>query len=174
MLDRRQFALTALAAAIPLRLYAGAPGFAFPSIDGGKIDLADWRGKPVLVVNTASRCAYTPQYDALQALHERYEGRALVLAVPSQDFGGQEFASEVEVKAFCEVNFDLTLPMTEITTVRGGGAHPFYAWAAAQGVQPRWNFHKILLDGNGRIAGDFASGVRPDDPALISAIDRLL
>jgi len=126
------------------------------------------------VVNTASMCSYTPQYDALQALADRYAGRAHVLAVPSEDFGGQEFGSEAEVKEFCEVNFGLTLPMTEITTVRGGRAHPFYAWAAEQGVVPRWNFHKILLDGSGRIAGEFASSVRPDSPKLTGALEDLL
>ena len=134
MPHRRQIlALLAALAAAP-RVAAMDDGFSFASIDGGRIELADWRGKPVLVVNTASMCAYTPQYDALQALHDELGDRALILAVPSDDFGGQEYGTEAEVKEFCEINFDLTLPMTEITRVRGTDAHPFYAWAAAQGV----------------------------------------
>ena len=96
-----------------------------------------------------------------------------MLAVPSDDFG-QDLDDATAVKEFCEVNFSLTLPMTEITHVRGPGAHPFYAWAAAQGVQPLWNFHKILLDGEGRIVADFASPVSPDSPRLTDAIDALL
>ncbi|NNU80620.1 glutathione peroxidase [Halovulum dunhuangense] len=149
-------------------------GFRFSSIDGGQIDLTAHRGKPVLVVNTASRCGFTDQYDGLQALHEGFGGRVLVLAVPSDDFGGQELATGAEVKEFCEVNFGLTLPMTEITRVRGGDAHPFYRWAAEQGVTPRWNFHKILLDGEGRIVGDFPSSVRPESAQLSGAIEALL
>ena len=174
MPHRRQIlALLAALAAAP-RVAAMDDGFSFASIDGGRIELADWRGKPVLVVNTASMCAYTPQYDALQALHDELGDRALILAVPSDDFGGQEYGTEAEVKEFCEVNFDLTLPMTEITRVRGTDAHPFYAWAAAQGVAPRWNFHKILLDGQGRIVAEFPSSVRPTDTALRNALDQLI
>lgn len=174
MITRRELCTAlALLPASPA-LSADAPSFRFASIDGGDIELADWRGKPVLVVNTASMCAFTPQYDALQALHERLGDKALVLAVPSDDFGGQELGSEAEVKEFCEANFGLTLPMTEITRVRGRDAHPFYRWAADQGVAPRWNFHKILLDGRGGIAGDFPSSVRPDDPALMAAIQAAM
>ncbi len=148
--------------------------FVFPSIDGGEIDLAEFRGKPVLVVNTASMCAFTKQYDALQALHERYQDRAVVLAVPSDDFGGQEFGSEEEVQAFCEVNFGLTLPMTEITSVKGGDRHPFYDWAAKQDVTPNWNFHKILLDGDGQLVAEFGTTTGPNSPRVTGAIDALL
>lgn len=174
MLTRRQLALTLLAAPTLATLArAGTAGFSFDSIDGGRIRLDEWRGTPVMVVNTASQCAFTPQYEALQALHEEFAGRAHVLAVPSDDFGGQELDSEAEVKDFCDVNFGLTLPMTGITRVLGADAHPFYRWAAAQGVVPRWNFHKILLDRDGRIAGDFPSMVRPDSARLRDAIRAL-
>ncbi len=153
--------------------YAG-PDFVFPSIDGGDIRLSELRGQPVLVVNTASLCAFTPQYDQLQALHEAYAGRAVILAVPSDDFGGQELADEKAVKEFCEVNFRLTLPMAEITRVRGSGRHPFYAWAAGQGVVPRWNFHKILIGPDGTLVADFATSVAPDSRRITNAIDALL
>ncbi|MFN4129588.1 MAG: glutathione peroxidase, partial [Paracoccaceae bacterium] len=110
----------------------GAVGFVFDSIDGGTIALDDWRGHPVLVVNTASLCGFTRQYDDLQALHDRYSARGLlVLAVPSDDFN-QELADAKAVKEFCTLRFDLTLAMTDITHVRGPQAHPFYQWLAAE------------------------------------------
>ncbi|MBL3597693.1 glutathione peroxidase, partial [Rhodovulum sulfidophilum] len=116
-----------------------AESFRFPSIDGGEIDLAAFRGRPVLVVNTASQCGFTPQYDGLQALQDSYGPRGLVvLAVPSDDFN-QELADETAVKDFCEVNFGLTLPMTEITHVKGAEAHPFYRWMDAEhDFSPSW------------------------------------
>ena len=174
-MQRRMFLLSTVAAAIvtPLRA-AGAAEFSFASIDGGTVSLADFRGGPVLVVNTASRCAFTPQYDALQALYDRYRGRGLtVLGVPSDSFR-QELADAGAVKEFCEVNFGIDFPMTGIAAVHGPAAHPFYRWAAAQGAAPRWNFHKILLDGDGRLVGDFPTRVEPDAPELTAAIEALL
>jgi len=155
---------------------AGAAGpFAFASIDGGTLALDDWAGRPVLVVNTASRCAFTRQYDALQALYDRYRARGLVvLAVPSDDFR-QELATEAEVKEFCEVNFGLDLPMTEITSIRGPAAHPFYRWMAeAHGFRPRWNFNKVLLDGAGRPVATYGSGVSPLAPEVTRRIEAML
>lgn len=152
-----------------------ATGFEFVSIDGGRIDLEDWRGQPVLVVNTASRCGFTPQYEGLQELFDAYSDRGLaVLAVPSDDFR-QELASEAEVKDFCEVMFGLTLPMTEITRVRGDDAHPFYAWLAKEhDFAPRWNFNKVLLDGDGRPVATFGSMTRPTDGAITRPIETML
>ena len=147
-MKRRCFLSFALAAAaVPGgALAATAHAFSFENIDGGTIDLSGFAGRPVLVVNTASRCGFTYQYDGLQALYDRYRDRGfVVLAVPSDDFGGQELDTEAEVKDFCEVNFALDIPMTGITTVRGRSAHPFYRWALRElgtAGQPRWNFHK--------------------------------
>lgn len=154
---------------------AGEPNFTFASIDGGRYDTADWRGRPVLVVNTASMCAYTSQYDALQALHEEYGPDGLVvLAVPSDDFR-QELGSDAEVAEFCELNFDLTLPMTTITRVRGPDAHPFYRWLRqSHGVQPGWNFNKVLLDGTGRFVQSFGSNTRPTGRRMRREIEALL
>jgi glutathione peroxidase len=154
---------------------AGAHDFAFENINGtGELRLADFAGRPVLVVNTASRCGYTYQYDALQALYDRYRARGLVvLGVPSDDFN-QELASEAEVKDFCAVNFAIDFPMTAITHVTGGAAHPFYAWAAAQAGAPRWNFHKYLLAPDGRLVAAFSTKTEPDAPEVTEAIEALL
>ncbi|NJM82556.1 MAG: glutathione peroxidase, partial [Tabrizicola sp.] len=142
---------------------AALAGFRFQSIDGGVIDLDDWRGQPMLIVNTASLCGYTGQYDGLQALHERYGPQGLlVLAVPSDDFA-QELADEAEVKEFCAVNFDLTLPMAEITPVSGSGAHPFYAWVKTEtGFVPRWNFNKVLIGRDGAVAATWGAATTPE------------
>ncbi|MFN6924960.1 MAG: glutathione peroxidase [Tabrizicola sp.] len=151
-----------------------AERFRFSSIDGGEIDLTDWRGKPVLVVNTASLCGYAGQFDALQAMHERYGGRVLILAVPSNDFN-QELADEAAVKEYCELNFDITLPMTEITHVRGRAAHPFYAWVRdVTGFSPRWNFNKVLIAPDGSIAGTWGAGVKPESAAIAGRIEAML
>ena len=146
----------------------------FKSIDGGALDLAAYRGGPVLVVNTASRCGFTGQYDGLQALYDRYRARGLtVVGVPSDSFR-QELASDAAVKEFCEVNFAIDFPMTGLVEVTGPAAHPFYLWAQSQGAAPSWNFHKILLDCDGAIVTDFSAWTGPDAPELTAAIEALL
>lgn len=155
---------------------AAAPGDAvFPSIDGGDIALADFRGQPVLVVNTASQCGFTYQYDGLQALYDRYRDRGLVvLAVPSDDFN-QELASAQDVKEFCEINFNLSLPMTDLTHVRGTQAHDFYRDVKAQtGFVPRWNFNKVLIGAQGEVVETWGANVRPDSGAIPAAIEKIL
>ena len=165
----------------PVTLHAGqmsAHDFSFPGIEGGEIRLADYAGRPVLVVNTASRCGYTYQYDGLQALYDRYRDRGLVvLGVPSDDFGGQELDSEAEIKEFCAVNFAIDFPMTGITVVKGGGAHPFYVWARTElgaARAPRWNFHKYLVGPDGRLVDAFGTQVEPKDARLAAAVEALL
>jgi len=147
----------------------------FGSIDGGTLSFSDWAGKPILVVNTASRCGFTKQYDGLQALYDKYRERGLVvLAVPSQDFK-QELASDEDVAEFCEVNFNLTLPMTTITHVRGAKAHPFYEWLAeTQNFTPSWNFNKVLIGPDGGVEGLWGSVTRPQSKAITAAIEPLL
>lgn len=147
----------------------------FGNIDGGELRLSDWEGQPVLVVNTASRCGFTPQYDGLQALYDRYRDRGLiVLAVPSDDFR-QELSSDAEVKEFCEVNFGLDMPMTTITPVRGPQAHPFYASLSAEtGFAPAWNFNKVLIAPDGRVAGTWGSMTKPLSGAITDRIEALL
>ncbi|MCC1494092.1 glutathione peroxidase [Cognatishimia sp. F0-27] len=152
-----------------------APSAPFANIDGGTLSLDQWAGQPVLLVNTASRCGFTDQYDGLQALYERYKDRGLVvLAVPSNDFR-QELKSAEAVKEFCEVNFGLTLPMTDITKVRGPDAHPVYAWLAETvGFEPSWNFNKVLFAPDGSVVATYGSAVKPLSRALVSRIEPLL
>jgi glutathione peroxidase len=152
-----------------------AETFRFDSIDGGEIDLADWRGKPVLVVNTASLCGYAGQFDGLQALHERFGPQGvLILAVPSNDFD-QELSDEAAVKEYCALTFDLTLPMTEISSVKGGAAHPFYAWVKAEtGFVPRWNFNKVLIGPDGNVVDTFGAAVEPGSRQIVGQIEAML
>jgi glutathione peroxidase len=166
-------ALTFAAFALPVSaLELDAP---FDNIDGGDMRISDWQGQPVLVVNTASRCGFTHQYDGLQTLYDQYRDRGLiVLAVPSNDFQ-QELSSDEEVKDFCEVNFGLDIPMTTITPVRGSQAHPFYASLADEaGFAPSWNFNKVLIAPDGSVAGTWGSAERPTSQAMTRAIESLL
>jgi glutathione peroxidase len=157
---------------------ATAHDFAFTSIEGEPLPLASFRGKTVLVVNTASFCGFTRQYAGLQEVWERYRDRGLVvLGVPSNDFGGQEPGSEAEIKKFCEVNFDVDFPLTEKEQVVGPTAHPFYRWAAAQlgtAAAPRWNFHKYLVGPDGRLVAWFPTATEPTAPEVVEAIEASL
>lgn len=164
-----------LTVAAPAARAVPAPAFSFESIDGGEFALDSFRGRPVLVVNTASRCGFTGQYDGLQSLHEQYGPAGLVvLAVPSNDFR-QELASEAAVRDFCETNFDLTLPMTTITRVTGADAHPFYRWLRAEhGFSPSWNFNKVLLGPEGELVATYGALTRPTSRDLTGRIEALL
>jgi glutathione peroxidase len=152
--------------------------FEFMSIDGDKLAFEAWRGRPVLVVNTASYCGYTPQYSDLEALWQRYRGRGLVvLGVPSNDFGAQEPGSAAEIKRFCAAGYAVDFPLTEKCRVIGGEAHPFYKWIAAElgeAGSPRWNFHKYLVGPDGQLAGTWPSQVAPGDTRITTEIERLL
>lgn len=149
--------------------------FTFDSIDGGTLSTADWAGKPVLVVNTASLCGYTPQYAALQQLYDRYKAEGLiVLAVPSDDFS-QELDSDGEVKAFCEMQYGLDLPMTTISHVRGENAHPFFRWLAEdEGFAPAWNFSKVLIAPDGAVAATWGPATEPMSAAVTEKVEALL
>ena len=155
--------------------FAAPPPAPFASIDGGDLALSDWAGHPILVVNTASLCGFTPQYEGLQALYDTYRDRGLVVvAVPSDDFR-QELSSNGEVKSFCELTYGLDLPMTEITHVRGRDAHPFYAWLREEnGFVPAWNFNKVLLSGDGDVVATYGSTVTPMSRKLRGDIEALL
>ncbi|WP_373274784.1 glutathione peroxidase [Roseobacter insulae] len=154
---------------------AGISAHTFASIDGGTLNTGDWAGQPVLVVNTASQCGFTGQYDGLQALYDTYRDRGLVvLAVPSDDFN-QELASAAEVKEFCDLNFALDLPMTDITPVKGARAHPFYREVAAEtGFTPRWNFNKVLIAPDGDVVETWGAATKPQSAKVTRAIERLL
>ncbi len=152
--------------------------FSFAGLDGGALPLSAWRGRPVLVVNTASYCGYTPQYRDLEALWQKYRDRGLiVLGVPSNDFGAQEPGTAAEIREFCETNYAVDFPLAEKVRVVGGAAHPFYRWVAAElgeAGAPRWNFHKYLIGPDGRLAGAWPSQVRPTDRAVTAEIEPLL
>lgn len=152
--------------------------FSFTSITGEELPLARFRGKPVLVVNTASECGFTPQYAELQELWERYKGKGLVvIAVPSDDFGGQEPGTDAEIKAFCETRYGVDFLLASKEHVKGGQAHPFYAWAReAKGAlaAPKWNFHKYLIAPDGRLDEWYASTTSPLADKVTGRIDALL
>jgi glutathione peroxidase len=157
---------------------AGAFAFSFTSIDGEPLPLTAFEGKALLVVNTASFCGFTPQYDALQELWERYRERGLVvLGVPSNDFGGQEPGTESEIKQFCEVNFSIDFPLTTKEHVNGDAAHPFYKWAGrelGEAALPRWNFHKYLVSPDGRLVAWFATATSPTSEKVLEAVEANL
>lgn len=154
-----------------------AYAFRFDALSGDAIALADFAGKPILVVNTASHCGYTPQYAGLQALWARYRERGLVIiGVPSNDFGGQEPGGAPEIARTAQDEYHVTFPLAAKAVVKGAGAHPFYRWAANERPRdtPRWNFHKYLIGRDGRLKAAFTSAVDPSDPGLIVAIETEL
>jgi glutathione peroxidase len=135
-----------------------------------------YHGKVVLIVNTASKCVYTPQYDGLEDLYGKYRDRGfVVLGFPSNDFGAQEPGTEAQVQNFCRLTYNVEFPMFEKTHTREGMAGPLYqTLARLSGDYPRWNFHKYLIGPDGSLAGSFPSRVRPNDPTLVGAIEKLL
>ena len=155
-----------------------AHDFTFESIDGGPLPLAAYKGKAVLVVNTASLCGFTPQYQGLQTLWETYQDRGLVVVgVPSNDFGGKEPGSKTEIKDFCTTNYFITFPLADKEVVSGAGAHPFYVWAKAELgalAAPKWNFHKYLVAPDGRLVDWFATTTKPNAAKVTQAIEALL
>ena len=154
-----------------------AHDFTFENIEGGPLPLSDFAGKTVLLVNTASMCGFTPQYEALQSLYDKYREQGLVvLGVPSDDFGGQEYDNSDQIRQFCEINYGITFPMTDKVHVKGDDAHPYYQWVAAQGRMklPRWNFYKHVIDADGNLVEWFASTTSPDSSKVINAIEKQL
>ena len=147
------------------------------SISGELIDFKDYKDKAVLVVNTASYCGFTKQYEDLQKLWEKYESKGLiVLGIPSNSFN-QEKKSNEDVKKFCEVNFNINFPMSAITDVKGEKAHEIFKWAEenyGKSAIPKWNFHKILINKEGKVEDTFSSLTKPMSQKIISKIDRLL
>ena len=142
----------------------------------GEASLCQYNGKVLLVVNTASRCGYTPQYEGLERLYRRYKDRGLVvLGFPSNDFGAQEPGSAKEIAKFCEQNYGVSFPMFGKTSVAAGAANPFYErLAGASGSRPQWNFHKYLVDRRGEKVLAFGTKITPEDRKLVAEIERLL
>jgi glutathione peroxidase len=154
-----------------------AYAFSFKGLESGDIKLADYTGKPVLVVNTASLCGYTPQYAGLQQLWTRFHERGLmIIGVPSNDFGGQEPGGAEDILHTAHGQYGIAFPLTAKAQVKGPSPHPFYKWAASERPleTPRWNFHKYLIGRDGHIAAVFATDVEPADARVINAIVKEL
>jgi glutathione peroxidase len=150
--------------------------YSFPSLTDQPTPLCQFEGKVLLVVNTASECGYTPQYEGLEALYRRYRDKGLiVLGFPANDFGGQEPGNNREIAKFCEVNYGVSFPMFAKSGVSASDANPFYATLAKKtGERPHWNFHKYLIDRSGETVLSFASAVEPGDRKLVAEIERML
>lgn len=154
-----------------------AYAFSFVGLKGGSIRLADYAGKPIMVVNTASLCGYTPQYAGLEKLFEQFHDRGFtIIGVPSNDFGGQEPGGATEISATANHEYGVTFPLAAKVDVKGPNAHPFYKWAAEQRPRetPRWNFHKYLVGSDGYIAAVFPTETEPTDTRVIEAVARQL
>ena len=155
-----------------------ADEFTFNDLDGSKINLKDYNNKVIVVVNVASKCGFTKQYEDLQIIWDKYQSKGLiVIGVPSNDFGAQEPGSNNEIKNFCEAKFGITFPITEKAIVKGDNAHPFYLWAKknyGRQAVPKWNFHKIIVNRQGKIHDTFASITNPTSKRFISSIEKAL
>ena len=155
-----------------------ADEFTFNDLDGSKINLKDYNNKVIVVVNVASKCGFTKQYEDLQIIWDKYQSKGLiVIGVPSNDFGAQEPGSNNEIKNFCEAKFGITFPITEKAIVKGDNAHPFYLWAKknyGRQAVPKWNFHKIIVNKQGKIHDTFASITNPTSKRFISSIEKAL
>jgi glutathione peroxidase len=170
-----QFAVSAFAQGAGMTRVT-AYAFSFKALKDGDIRLSNYVGKPILIVNTASLCGYTPQYTGLQALWARYRDKGLmIVAVPSNDFGGQEPGGEAEIEHTTH-QYAVSFPVADKASVKASPPHPFYKWAATERPldTPRWNFHKYLVGRDGHIAAVFPSAVEPADPRVAAAIEREL
>ena len=151
--------------------------FNFKDLDGSKIELNQFKNKVIVVVNVASQCGFTYQYEDMQKIWEKYQERGLiVLAVPSNDFGGQEPGNSEEIKTFCEAKFGITFPITEKVSVKGDNAHPFYKWAKnnhGSSAVPKWNFHKIIIDKSGKIYKTYSSVTNPSSKKFTDVLEYL-
>lgn len=148
------------------------------ALDGGVIDFSDFKGKKILIVNTASKCGYTPQYEGLEALYKKYKGKLVIIGFPSNNFGFQEPGSNEDIAEFCQKNYGVTFSMAAKIDVKGKDMAPIYHWLTKKeynnydNSSVKWNFQKYLVDENGQLIGIYSSKVKPDDPELIKAIEQ--
>ena len=152
--------------------------FTFKDLDGSPLSLAEFKDKVIVVVNVASQCGFTSQYEDMQMIYEKYQSKGIImLGIPSNDFGQQEPGSNEEIKNFCEAKFGITFPMTEKVSVKGNQAHPFYIWAKnnyGSAAIPKWNFHKIIIDKSGKVADTFSSITNPSSKKFRKVIEKLI
>ena len=152
--------------------------FKINSINGDELKLSTFNGKTILLVNVASKCGFTKQYNDLQKLYDDFKDKGLVvIGVPTNQFGGQEPGTEIEIKNFCETNFNITFPMTSKYDVKGDNAHPVYLWAKnafGKSTVPKWNFHKILINKEGKVDDTFTSFTGPLSKKIIKKLEQIL
>ena len=152
--------------------------FNFTDLDGSVLNLSEYKGKVIVIVNVASQCGFTNQYEDMQKIWEKYQAKdVIILGVPSNDFGKQEPGTNKEIKNFCEAKFGISFPMTEKVSVKGSNAHPFYIWARenhGKNAIPKWNFHKIIIDRNGKVAETFTSITNPSSQKFIKVLEKLI
>jgi glutathione peroxidase len=151
--------------------------FKAKSIDGKKVDFSIYKGKKILIVNTASKCGHTPQYEGLEKLYEKYKDHLVIIGFPANNFGEQEPGTNAEIKTFCTKNYGVTFPMMEKVSVKGDDIDPLFKWLTTQPNpdftgEIKWNFEKFLLDENGNLIRRFRTKVEPTDEALIKAIEE--
>jgi glutathione peroxidase len=150
--------------------------FKVDGLEGGKIDFSSFKGKKILIVNTASKCGYTPQYEGLEELYEKYKGKLVVIGFPANNFGGQEPGSNQEIKEFCTSKFNVTFPMAAKVSVKGSDIHPLFQWLTSKeknGVMDaeiRWNFTKFLINEKGELMASFPSSVKPMSEEITSLL----
>jgi glutathione peroxidase len=179
--------MISLTFALTLLLATGVPvmaaeqtlyDFTLTGIDGKPMSLDQFKGKVVMLVNTASECGYTPQYEGLEALWEAQKDKGLVIVgVPSNDFGGQEPGNAKDIVTFCKLNYGLTFPLADKAVVSGASAIPVYQWAGAQAGmlgRPKWNFHKYLFGRDGKFIDWFSTATKPDGPKIGKAVEKAL
>jgi len=171
--------------AAPAKTDAKSPAspldFTVKDIDGKEQNLSDFKGKVVMMVNVASRCGNTPQYEGLEALYKKYQDKGLVIVgFPANNFGGQEPGSEAEIKQFCTSKYNVTFPMMSKISVKGDDKAPLYQWLTSEKTNPdfagdvTWNFGKFLVDRNGNVMARFDPGTKPSDPKVVGAIEKAL
>lgn len=155
--------------------------FTLPALDGGEIDLSQWRGRPLIIINTASKCGFTPQYQQLQSLWDelcqRNDSGPVIIGIPSGDFGNQEFETVQDIRGFCNKNYGVTFPLSAKSHVKGRNAIPFFQWLAQEGgplSRPRWNFYKYLINREGHLQTWYSSLTSPGKKRFYKAVNRLM
>ena len=150
----------------------------FEGIDGNIISLKEFKNKPIIIVNSASFCGFTYQYEQLENLYQKFKKKGLVvIAIPSNDFGGQEFKDNKKVKEFCEVNYNISFPITSITKVKGKNKHSFFKWVEKEAGYlslPKWNFYKYLINRNGQLSSWFSSVTKPSSEKFLSELKKII
>ena len=172
------FFLIIIGIAMINKVNANAYKFSFNSIDGKIVNLKDFKGKPILIINTASLCGFTNQYADIESLYDKYKENGLVvIGIPSNDFGNQELSTNTEVKDFCTTNFDISFLLTEITKIKGQNGHPFFKWIKQEAgflAFPKWNFYKYLINNKGELVSWYTSTTNPKSDKIEKELQKLM